>query len=101
MRIFRPSWVVLSSALLLFMVAVSSLRCNGTGCSWAKDTDTRGLSRHHATCKFYQKSSALAMEKRRERRTKESIKAVVAVPHKNFAPNLAVSSDMGRLINPL
>ncbi|KAG0691770.1 hypothetical protein DFH29DRAFT_883759, partial [Suillus ampliporus] len=57
--------------LLLFMVTIS-LRCNAMGCSWAKETDPRGLSRHRATCRKYQKASTLATEKRRER-AKESI----------------------------
>ncbi|KAG2743859.1 hypothetical protein P692DRAFT_20878151 [Suillus brevipes Sb2] len=56
-------------------------RCNsnttagmpGSHCSWAKNTDSRGLSRHRATCKHYQSASTLATEKRLER-ARESIK---------------------------
>lgn len=84
----RPPWVVLSLIFLL-MVTVPLLRCNGAGCSWAKDTDARGLSRHHATCKSYQKSSTLATEKRREQ-AKETIRSVVKA-HK-LTKHLAVSS---------
>ncbi|KAG0699181.1 hypothetical protein DFH29DRAFT_877488 [Suillus ampliporus] len=80
MRISWTPWVVLSFAFILLMVIVESLlRCNGMGCSWAKDTDTCGLSRHRATCKSYRRSSTLAMEKRREW-AKELIRAVT--PHK-------------------
>jgi hypothetical protein len=38
----------------------------GLGCFWEKDMDSRGLSRHQATCKHYQKASTLATEKRWE-----------------------------------
>lgn len=82
------------------------LRCGNTttvttGCSWAKDTDSRGLSRHRATCKHYQKASTLAAEKRRER-AKESIKGSYKLaPHRDRQPqdgsstvsNLCVSLD--------
>jgi len=96
MLISRLFWVILSFVFLL-MAAVSLLRCNGTGCSWAKDTDACGLSRHRATCKSYQKSITLATEKRRERAKK--IIRTVATPHKKFTQHLTVSVWHGSFEN--
>lgn len=63
----RTIWLVL---LLLFVYSMIS--CNAPGCSWEKatngtSTSSRGLNRHHATCKLYQRSSLLASQKRQER----------------------------------
>ncbi|KAG2360045.1 hypothetical protein BDR07DRAFT_1378253 [Suillus spraguei] len=43
------------------------LLCNAPGCSWEKATDSQGLTRHHATCKLYQRSSVISSQKRQER----------------------------------
>lgn len=73
------------------------LRCSNTttvatGCSWAKDTNLRGLSRHRATCKHYQKASTLATEKRWER-AKESIKELHKLaPHRDRLPQDSIST---------
>ncbi|KAG1905075.1 uncharacterized protein F5891DRAFT_976635 [Suillus fuscotomentosus] len=52
---------------------------NTLHCSWESDMDFHGLSRHHSTCKHYQKASALAAQKRRDR-AKESTKSLQLLP---------------------
>ncbi|KAG2051670.1 hypothetical protein BDR06DRAFT_983445 [Suillus hirtellus] len=46
---------------------VSSQACKAPGCSWEKATDTRGLSRHRATCQSYNKYRISASQRRHER----------------------------------
>lgn len=46
--------------------------CGALRCLWERDTDFRGLDRHRTTCKYYQKESKLAAEKRRDR-ARESV----------------------------
>jgi len=67
-------WVVaiLSGLFLSLMVS-----CGGQGCSWERATDTRGLNRHRASCRFYKKSSILATRKRQEH-AKEAVSAHLA-----------------------
>lgn len=60
-------WIAFLSSLLLLMVS-----CGASRCSWERATDARGLSRHHASCHFYKKSSVLASQRRLER-AKEAV----------------------------
>jgi hypothetical protein len=86
-------------ALLLLLVVQGSflsimVSCGAASCSWDRETDARGLSRHRASCHFYKKSSVLATQKRRER-AKEAVFANMAANHKaNPSVNVShVSSD--------
>jgi hypothetical protein len=74
MRLLETLWI-----LFLFFAMVT---CGAQGCSWERATDTRGLSRHHASCRFYKKSSVLATQKRRER-VKDAVSARLA--HTNLS----------------
>jgi hypothetical protein len=67
MNFSRSPWVGLCLVSILFMIFRCNNTATGSGCLWEKDTDSRGLSRHRATCRHYQKASTLATEKRRER----------------------------------
>jgi hypothetical protein len=105
MRFCLPSRVALCLVFLLLVVMVtvseSLLRCNATGCSWAKDTDPRGLSRHRATCRHYRIASVLATEKRRER-ARESIQATQKfTPHRRQLPTQisTVSNLLHKMVN--
>ncbi|KAG2047811.1 hypothetical protein BDR06DRAFT_65691 [Suillus hirtellus] len=61
MHLHGPHWV------LFLVLVISMVSCSAPRCSWEKNTDSRGLSRHRSKCKYYQKASTLAMERRRER----------------------------------
>ncbi|KAG2738476.1 hypothetical protein P692DRAFT_20882205 [Suillus brevipes Sb2] len=67
MRLPRPSSGISFIILVLLMVSCGAVRC-----SWERATDFRGLDRHRTTCKYYQKESKLAAEKRRDR-ARESV----------------------------
>ncbi|KAG2032650.1 hypothetical protein BDR03DRAFT_935890 [Suillus americanus] len=41
--------------------------CGALHCTWERNTDFRGLSRHRSTCRYYQRASTLATQKRRDR----------------------------------
>jgi hypothetical protein len=73
MRLCQPPWTLSGWFLLIFILILSMVSCGALRCSWEKDTDFRGLSRHRSTCKHYHKASTLATQKRRDRAT-ESIK---------------------------
>lgn len=83
MHLGRFGWIAL---LLLFILMVL---CGASGCSWERVTDTRGLSRHRASCHFYRKSSTLAAKKRQER-AREAV-------FSNLAPKL--STNMSHVSN--
>jgi hypothetical protein len=71
-----PSWVLFVIFILSLRLAITGMvtvSCGASRCSWEKDTDFRGLSRHRSTCKHYQKARTLASQKRRDW-TNESIK---------------------------
>ncbi|KAG2085074.1 hypothetical protein BD769DRAFT_1397428 [Suillus cothurnatus] len=55
-------------------------------CSWKRDTDFHGLSRHCSTCHHYQKASTLAMQKRRDQ-ARELVEAL-----QKSTPQLTTSS---------
>ncbi|KAG1718260.1 hypothetical protein EDD22DRAFT_855552 [Suillus occidentalis] len=55
--------------------------CGALHCSWEKDTDFRGLDRHRSTCKYYQRESTLAAQKRRDR-ARESVEKSTQQPHR-------------------
>ncbi|KAG2744922.1 hypothetical protein P692DRAFT_20877483 [Suillus brevipes Sb2] len=66
------------------------LRCSNSvvmGCPWAKDTDYRGLSRHRAGCKHYQRASTLASNKRRER-ARDSVRLGLSA-HRDQPPQVS------------
>ncbi|KAG1802000.1 uncharacterized protein HD556DRAFT_1304200 [Suillus plorans] len=59
-------------------------------CSWERDTDFRGLSRHRSICRHYRKESTLATERRRNR-AQESVQTL------QRSSQLATSSGTPRL----
>jgi hypothetical protein len=61
MRLPRPSGI----PFIIFVILMVS--CGALRCLWERDTDFHGLDRHRTTCKYYQKESKLAAEKRRDR----------------------------------
>ncbi|KAG1898522.1 uncharacterized protein F5891DRAFT_463150 [Suillus fuscotomentosus] len=61
MRLSPSSWILFVTFIL------SMVSCGAPRCSWERDTDFRGLSRHRSICKHYRKESTLATERRRNR----------------------------------
>jgi hypothetical protein len=59
-------WLSLS-VIYYYSPMASSQACKAPGCSWEKATDSRGLSRHRATCQSYNKYKVLSSQKRHER----------------------------------
>lgn len=94
MRLCRPPWTLSGWLLLIFRVIliISMVSCDALRCSWKKDTDFRGLSRHRSTCKHYLKASALATQKRRDRAT-ESIKKLQKSTQLTTASTSTSTSD--------
>jgi hypothetical protein len=82
--------------------------CGAPRCLWERPTDARGLSRHHASCHFYKKSTALASQKRLER-AKEAVSAHLtrnSTSHGSTHPQAGRStvdhhSDISKSVNPL
>jgi hypothetical protein len=74
MRLCRPPWTLSGWLLLIFILIISMVSCGALHCSWKKDTDFRGLSRHCSICKHYLKASTLATQKRRDRATESTKK---------------------------
>jgi hypothetical protein len=70
-------WIALLVSFILMVL------CGASGCSWERVTDTRGLSRHRASCHSYRKSSTLATQKRQER-AREAV-------FSNLAPKLSIN----------
>lgn len=69
------------SVLLLLFTMVS---CGAQSCSWEKATDSRGLSRHRASCHFYKRSSILAMQKRQQRARDATLATLVSTQSVNL-----------------
>jgi hypothetical protein len=80
MHLFRLPWT------LLLILVLSMVSCGAIRCSWKRDTDFRGLSRHRSTCHHYQKASTLATQKRRDR-ARELVEAL-----QKSTPQLTTSS---------
>jgi hypothetical protein len=85
LQVFRPlapsssCWILFLVFILSIIIMVTS--CGALHCSWEKDTDFRGLDRHHSTCKYYQRESTLAAQKRQDR-ARESVEKSTQQPHR-------------------
>lgn len=62
-----PFWIVQITLLSSLFLSLLMVLCGALDCSWERAMDTRGLSRHRASCLSYKKSSVLATKKRQER----------------------------------
>jgi hypothetical protein len=60
--------------ILYIVIALLMVSCGALRCSWERETDFRGLDRHRAACKHYQKVSKLAAEKRRDRARESTLR---------------------------
>lgn len=93
-------WITVLLGLFLLMVSCSA----APRCLWERPTDARGLSRHHASCHYYKKSTALASQKRLER-AKEAVSAHLtgnstSSTHRQ-AGSSTVDHDLSKSVNTL
>jgi hypothetical protein len=89
----RRKLLCLHVLLLLLLELMVAISCNAPGCFWEKGTDeaSRGLSRHRAICKHYQKSRYIASQKRHER-AKQAANIPSLPPKKSSLASSSVSS---------
>jgi hypothetical protein len=92
MHLSKTIWACFFLFFLLVMVS-----CEAPGCSWARKTDIRGLTRHRIACPFYKRFSTLASQKRQDRAKGAALSNLIPNPVANASESFKLVGDFWRL----